>query len=59
MLASILLSWPILFLGKEWLPFVVVGLVLLDLGVQGQNVLSQGVIYALGPRTPAASPPPT
>ncbi|MFT3864305.1 MAG: MFS transporter [Solirubrobacterales bacterium] len=48
-LASILLSWPLLFLGKEWLPFVAAGLVLLDLGVQGQNVLSQGVIYALGP----------
>lgn len=47
-LASVLISWPILFLGKDWLPFVVVGLVLLDLGVQGQNVLSQGVIYALG-----------
>jgi predicted MFS family arabinose efflux permease len=48
-LASILLSWPLLLLGKEWLPLVAVGLVLLDLGVQGQNVLSQGVIYALGP----------
>lgn len=52
-LASVLLSWPILLLGKDWLPFVVVGLVLLDLGVQGQNVLSQGVIYSLGPENAA------
>jgi cyanate permease len=36
-----------LLLGDRWLPAVALGLVLLDLGVQGQNVLSQGVIYAL------------
>jgi cyanate permease len=52
-LASVLLSWPVLLAGKDWLPFVVVGLVLLDLGVQGQNVLSQGVIYSLGPENAA------
>src|SRR5882757_3535311 len=47
MLVSILLSWPVLLLGDRWLPAMALGLVLLDLGVQGQNVLSQGVIYAL------------
>jgi predicted MFS family arabinose efflux permease len=47
-LTAILLSWGLLALGEDWLPLMAVGLALLDLGVQGQNVLSQGVIYALG-----------
>jgi predicted MFS family arabinose efflux permease len=46
-LLAILLAWPVLALGDHWLPAMALGLVLLDLGVQGQNVLSQGVIYAL------------
>jgi predicted MFS family arabinose efflux permease len=50
-LAAILLSWPILYLGRESVPLIILGLVLLDFGVQAQNVLSQGVIYALGRET--------
>lgn len=50
-LAAILLSWPILYLGRESVPLIILGLVLLDFGVQAQNVLSQGVIYALGRQT--------
>jgi predicted MFS family arabinose efflux permease len=50
-LAAILLSWPILYLGRESVPAIIVGLVLIDFGVQAQNVLSQGVIYALGRET--------
>jgi predicted MFS family arabinose efflux permease len=51
MLAAILLSWPILYLGRESVAAILLGLVLLDFGVQAQNVLSQGVIYALGRET--------
>lgn len=50
-LAAILLSWPILYLGRESVPAIILGLVLIDFGVQAQNVLSQGVIYALGRET--------
>jgi predicted MFS family arabinose efflux permease len=47
MLLAILFAWPVLLLGDHWLPAMALGLILIDLGVQGQNVLSQGVIYAL------------
>jgi predicted MFS family arabinose efflux permease len=50
-LAAVLLSWPIFYLGRHSVPAILLGLVLLDFGVQGQNVLSQGVIYALGKET--------
>jgi predicted MFS family arabinose efflux permease len=50
-LAAILLSWPILYLGRASVLAILLGLVLLDFGVQGQNVLSQGAIYALGRET--------
>jgi predicted MFS family arabinose efflux permease len=50
-LAAILLSWPILYLGRTSVVAILVGLALLDFGVQAQNVLSQGVIYALGRET--------
>lgn len=50
-LVSILLSWPIFYFGRHSVPAIVLGLVVLDFGVQGQNVLSQGVIYALGRET--------
>jgi predicted MFS family arabinose efflux permease len=50
-LAAVLLSWPIFYLGRHSVPAIVLGLVLLDFGVQGQNVLSQGAIYALGRKT--------
>jgi predicted MFS family arabinose efflux permease len=50
-LAAILLSWLILYLGRESVPAILLGLAVLDFGVQGQNVLSQGAIYALGRET--------
>jgi predicted MFS family arabinose efflux permease len=50
-LAAILLSWPVFYLGRHSVPAIVLGLVILDFGVQGQNVLSQGAIYALGRET--------
>ncbi len=50
-LAAVLLSWPIFALGQHSIPLILLGLVVLDFGVQGQNVLSQGAIYALGRAT--------
>jgi predicted MFS family arabinose efflux permease len=50
-LAAVLLSWPIFILGQHSVVAILVGLAVLDFGVQGQNVLSQGAIYALGRRT--------
>jgi predicted MFS family arabinose efflux permease len=50
-LAAVVLSWPIFYFGRDSVPAILLGLVLLDFGVQGQNVLSQGVIYALGRET--------
>jgi hypothetical protein len=43
-LAAVLLSGPILYLGRESVPAILLGLLLLDFGVQGQNVLSQGAV---------------
>ena len=48
MLATILASWGVLALGSSSVIPIVLGLVLVDFGVQGQNVLSQHVIYGLG-----------
>ena len=50
-LAAVLLSWPILLLGQHSVVAILIGLAVLDFGVQGQNVLSQGAIYALGRET--------
>ncbi len=50
-LAAVLLSWPIFLLGRDSVVAILVGLAVLDFGVQGQNVLSQGAIYALGRET--------
>jgi predicted MFS family arabinose efflux permease len=50
-LAAVLLSWPVFILGRHSVPAILVGLAVLDFGVQGQNVLSQGAIYALGRET--------
>jgi predicted MFS family arabinose efflux permease len=50
-LAAVLLAWPVFYLGRHSVPAIIVGLVMLDFGVQGQNVLSQGAIYALGRET--------
>jgi predicted MFS family arabinose efflux permease len=50
-LAAVLLSWPIFILGRHSVVAILVGLAVLDFGVQGQNVLSQGAIYELGRET--------
>ena len=50
-LAAVLLSWPIFILGQHSVVAILIGLAVLDFGVQGQNVLSQGAIYALGKET--------
>jgi cyanate permease len=47
-LGAILASWGVLALSASSVAGIVLGLVLLDFGVQGQNVLSQHVIYGLG-----------
>ncbi len=47
-LAGILLAWGILALGSASLALIVAGLVVLDFGMQAQNVLNQGAVYALG-----------
>lgn len=47
-LALILISWGVLALGPHSIPAVILGLILIDFGAQGQNVLSQHVIYGLG-----------
>jgi predicted MFS family arabinose efflux permease len=50
-LAAVLVSWPIFIIGDHSVVAILVGLAVLDFGVQGQNVLSQGAIYALGRET--------
>ena len=47
-LALVLVSWGVLVIDPSSVVGVVVGLILIDFGVQGQNVLSQHVIYGLG-----------
>jgi predicted MFS family arabinose efflux permease len=47
-LAVILISWGFLAVARSSIAAVIVGLALLDFGVQGQNVLSQHIIYGLG-----------
>jgi predicted MFS family arabinose efflux permease len=50
-LAIVLAGWIVLGLDPGSALAVVFGLVILDVGVQGQNLLSQSVIYGLGPTT--------
>ncbi|MCW3015983.1 MAG: transporter [Solirubrobacterales bacterium] len=45
----VLAGWGFLALGTTSLLAVIVGIVLLDLGVQGQHILNQSTIYALAP----------
>ena len=48
MLTCILASWALLLWGGTSVAALIVGLAVLDFGVQGQMVLSQGVIHATG-----------
>ncbi len=42
-------SWPILYAGKTSAVWLIVGIAVLDLGVQGIHISNQSAIYALAP----------
>jgi len=44
-----LASWPILYAGKTSTLWLIVGIAVLDLGVQGIHISNQSAIYALAP----------
>jgi predicted MFS family arabinose efflux permease len=46
-LVAIAVAWGLLALGRTSLAALIAGVVLLDLGIQGQHILNQGTIYAL------------
>ena len=48
-LACMLAGWVLLWFGGTSLTALIIGLVILDWGIQGQNILSQSLIYALVP----------
>ena len=48
-LAAILVGWGLLALGTHSVAAVIAGIVVLDLGVQGQHILNQSTIYELRP----------
>ncbi len=48
-LGAILLGWGFLALGQTSVAWLIAGLVVLDLGVQGQHILNQTLIYELRP----------
>lgn len=48
-LFAVLASWGLLAAGASWLPALIAGIVLLDLGVQGAQISNQSTIYALAP----------
>ncbi|MEA2372586.1 MAG: hypothetical protein QOH12_2980 [Solirubrobacteraceae bacterium] len=49
-LGAILLGWGLLALGQTSVAWLIAGLVVLDLGVQGQHILNQTLIYELRPQ---------
>jgi predicted MFS family arabinose efflux permease len=46
-LVTILVAWGLIALGASSLAALVAGVVLLDLGIQGQHILNQSMIYTL------------
>jgi predicted MFS family arabinose efflux permease len=50
-LAAIAVSWGLLTLGRTSLAALIAGVVLLDLGIQGQHILNQSTIYQLSSDT--------
>ncbi len=48
-LTVLLASWGVLALGKDSVSAMLIGIVLLDLGVQGLHITNQSTIYALRP----------
>ncbi len=49
MILVMLISWGLLALGKTSLAWLIVGIAVLDLGVQGLHISNQSAIYALRP----------
>lgn len=45
----VLAGWALVLAGTAWLPLLILGLVVIDAGMQGANVTNQSVIYALRP----------
>src|SRR6201991_2346238 len=50
--SAILASFVFIYLGAHSLTSLIVGVLLLDVGVQGLHISNQGVIYALAPDAP-------
>jgi predicted MFS family arabinose efflux permease len=48
-LLAIAVAWALLALGEDSLAPLIAGIVLLDLGIQGQHILNQSTIYELAP----------
>jgi predicted MFS family arabinose efflux permease len=46
-LAAIAVAWGLLALGRSSLAALIAGVVLLDLGIQGQHIVNQSTIYSL------------
>jgi hypothetical protein len=46
-LLTILIAWALLALGRSSLAALIAGVILLDLGIQGQHILNQSTIYTL------------
>ena len=46
-LLAIAVSWVLIALGETSLAALIAGIVLLDLGIQGQHILNQSTVYAL------------
>jgi predicted MFS family arabinose efflux permease len=47
--ATMLLSWALIAAGQSSLAALILGIALLDLGIQGAQITNQSVIYALAP----------
>jgi predicted MFS family arabinose efflux permease len=46
---TMLISWALIAMGKTSLAALIVGIALLDLGIQGAQITNQSVIYSLAP----------
>jgi predicted MFS family arabinose efflux permease len=49
LLAAIAVGWGVLAAGSTSVVLIIIGIVLLDLGIQGQHIINQTLIYALRP----------
>jgi predicted MFS family arabinose efflux permease len=48
-LVAIALAWVLLALGGSSVALIIAGVIVLDLGIQGQHILNQSTIYTLAP----------